>query len=47
MTAPAVIAGLSSMLIAIPIRPIPIVPPTVHELPMLKAATAQIRAAVI
>ena len=34
------------MLPAIPMRPIPIVPAVVQELPMLKATAAQIRAAV-
>ena len=35
MIAPAAIAGLSSMFAAMPMKPMPIVPTTVHELPML------------
>lgn len=42
--AAAVIAGSSSMLSAMPIRPIPIVPTTVHELPMEAETTVQISA---
>ncbi len=47
MTAPAVTAGLSSMLTAMPTRPMPIVAATVQELPMLKATMPQISAVVM
>ena len=46
MTAPAVMAGDRLMLAPTPISPMPRVPATVHELPMLNATIAQIRAAV-
>ena len=46
MTAPAVIAGDRFMLAPTPISPIPMVPATVHELPMLNATIAQTRAVV-
>ena len=39
-------AGLRSMLTAMPMKPTPIVPTTVQELPMLAATTAQIAQAV-
>ena len=41
MIAPAVTAGESPKLLETPIKPIPKVPATVHELPMLTAAVAQ------
>ena len=41
MTAPAVIAGETSSMVAMPMRPTPIVPAVVHELPMLRATTPQ------
>src|SRR5882757_6050675 len=44
MTAPAVIAGDNPMLVATPINPMPIVPATVHELPIPTATPAQISA---
>ena len=47
MTAPAVIAGSRPIFAAIPIRPMPMVPATVQELPMVTAITAQIRQAVM
>ena len=43
MIAPAVIAGSSPRPAATPIRPMPRVPATVHELPMDSAVSAQIR----
>ena len=46
MMAPAVIAGSSSMFAEMPIRPMPIVPTTVQELPIPNETTAQIAAAV-
>jgi hypothetical protein len=46
MTAPAVISGERFMLTAMPMSPIPKVPATVHELPMLHPMTAQISAVV-
>ena len=46
MMAPAAIAGLSSMLTAMPMKPTPMVPTTVQELPMLNATTALIAQAV-
>jgi len=46
ITAPAAMAGSSPMLAAMPMKPTPIVPTTVHELPMLAATTAQIAQAV-
>src|SRR4051812_18214557 len=45
ITAPAVIAGDRPMFAAIPIRPMPIVPTTVQELPMQIATTAHRSAA--
>ena len=39
-------AGLSPMLTAMPMKPTPIVPTTVHELPMLTATMPQIAQAV-
>jgi hypothetical protein len=42
MIAPAVIASDRSMLAAMPMRPMPIVPATVQELPIARATTAQI-----
>ena len=39
-------AGSSPMLAAMPMKPTPMVPTTVHELPMLAATTAQIAQAV-
>ena len=44
MTAPAVIAGETPSIVAMPTRPTPIVPAVVHELPMLSATTAQMTA---
>ena len=44
MTAPAVISGDRPRPLATPIKPTPRVPATVHELPMLTEATAQISA---
>ncbi len=46
MIAAAAIPGFRSMFSAMPISPMPIVPTTVHELPMLAAITAQITVAV-
>ena len=46
MIAAAVIAGLRPMFKAMPIRPIPMVPTTVQELPMLNEMTAHSAAAV-
>jgi hypothetical protein len=40
-----VISGDTSSAVAMPTRPTPIVPAVVHELPMLRAMTPQIRAA--
>src|SRR5262245_27075948 len=45
MTAPAVIASDRSILAAMPISPMPMVPTTVQELPIARAMTAQISAA--
>ena len=45
VTAGAVISGDTSSAVAMPTRPTPIVPAVVHELPMLRAMTPQIRAA--
>jgi hypothetical protein len=42
-----VIAGFISMFWEMPMRPTPIVPTTVQEVPMLAETTAQIRAAVM
>ena len=39
-------AGLRSMLTAMPMKPTPMVPTTVHELPMLAATMALIAQAV-
>ncbi len=44
MIAPAVIAGDRPIVAATPISPMPIVPATVHELPMASATAAQISA---
>ena len=43
MMAPAVSAGSRPIFAAMPIRPMPTVPATVHELPIETAITAQIR----
>ena len=43
-TAPAVIAGETPSIVAVPINPTPIVPAVVHELPVTAPTTAQIRA---
>lgn len=45
ITAPAVIAGETPCITAMPTRPTPMVPAVVHELPMDIAMTAQMRAA--
>ena len=45
MTAPAVIAGSRFMALDMPMRPIPTVPTTVHELPMPNEIAAVIAAA--
>ena len=47
MIAPAVIAGSSPIFCATPIRPMPMVPATVQELPIDTATIAQIRQAVM
>ena len=47
MIAPAVIAGSRPIFWATPIRPMPMVPATVQELPIETATTAQIRQAVM
>ena len=41
MTAPAVIAGETPSIAAMPTSPTPMVPAVVHELPMLSAMTPQ------
>ena len=46
MIAPAVIVGSRPIFWATPMRPIPIVPATVQELPIETATMAQIRQAV-
>lgn len=45
MTAPAVIAGETSSIVATPTRPTPMVAAVVQELPMLRAITPQMIAA--
>ena len=46
MIAPAAMAGFNPMFAAIPMKPMPIVPTTVHELPMLIATMAEMAQAV-
>ena len=46
MIAPAAMAGFNPMFAAMPMNPMPIVPTTVHELPMLIATMAEIAQAV-
>ena len=47
MTAPAVMTGNTPSIGAIPTRPTPMVPATVHELPIETATTMQIKHAVM